>query len=459
MFTAEEIVSETGNSTAPAPKVEELPLPSDFSWGVATAAYQIEGGFQEDGKGPSIWDTFAHLEPSRTNGENGDVACDHYHRYADDVALMSSYGAEVYRFSICWSRIIPLGGRNDPVNEAGIAFYSRLLDSLEASGIEPVVTLYHWDLPEELHRRYRGFLRTDEFRADFTRYADVCFARFGDRVKKWITFNEPYIISIFGYHNGVNAPGRSSKSNEGNSETEPWVVGHSLILAHADAVELYTNRYRDQQNGSISIVLNGDFYEPYDASNDKDVAAAQRRMEFYIGWFADPIYLGRDYPPCMRQQLGNRLPSFTEDDQKLLSEYAAQNSFYGMNHYTSQFARARPGNPDADDYTGHVEELPVNSEGVEIGPLSGVSWLRVTPVQFQKLLGWIWDRYGRPIIVTENGCPCPGESGMSLEKALQDDFRVRYFGLYLDAISRAIHEDGVRVSGYYAWTFIDNYGT
>ena len=180
------------------------------------------------------------------------------------------------------------------------------------------------------------------------------------------------------------------QQQRGTAKTEPWVVGHSLVLAHADAVKLYTNRYRDQQNGSISIVLNGDFYEPYDASSDKDVAAAQRRMEFYIGWFADPIYLGRDYPPCMRQQLGNRLPSFTEDDQKLLSEYSAQNSFYGMNHYTSQFARARPGSPAADDYTGHVEELPINSEGVEIGPLSGVSCC----VSHRSSFGSFWGGYG-----------------------------------------------------------------
>lgn len=172
-------------------------LPPDFEWGFATASYQIEGAVNEDGRGKSIWDTFCHLEPTRTKGADGDVACDHYNRFEEDFDLLSKYGAKAYRFSISWSRIIPLGGRNDPINESGIAFYDKLIDSLLARGITPWVTLYHWDLPQVIHDRYGGWLDVEESQLDFERYAQVCYERFGDRVKNWITLNEPWIVSIF----------------------------------------------------------------------------------------------------------------------------------------------------------------------------------------------------------------------------------------------------------------------
>lgn len=204
------------------------------------------------------------------------------------------------------------------------------------------------------------------------------------------------------------------------------------------------------KKGSISIVLNGNYYEPYDATSYADQAAAQHRMEFYITWFADPVYLGTDYLSCMRSQLGPRLPTFTSAEFSLLHLSASMNGFYGMNHYTSQFARGRTPPPLPDDWTGNVEELPHNSAGVEIGELSRASWLCVAPLQFRKLLSWIWHRYGLPIYVTENGCPCPGEDKMTLKQAVDDSFRSWYFALYLNAISHAIYEDGVSIRGYYA---------
>lgn len=172
-------------------------LPSGFEWGFATAAYQIEGAVNEEGRGKSIWDTFCHLQPTRTKGADGDIACDHYHRYEEDIESLVKYGAKAYRFSISWSRIIPLGGRYDPVNEPGIAFYNKLIDSLLARGITPWITLYHWDLPQGIHDRYGGWLNVEESQLDFERYAKVCYERFGDRVKNWITLNEPWIVSIF----------------------------------------------------------------------------------------------------------------------------------------------------------------------------------------------------------------------------------------------------------------------
>ncbi|KAJ6097923.1 hypothetical protein N7499_002297 [Penicillium canescens] len=458
MFQAKDTVLQADNEewVSEPREVEELPLPPDFFWGTATAAYQIEGGASQDGKGKSIWDTFSHLEPSRTNGENGDVACDHYNRMSEDVDLMASYGVDVYRLSIAWSRVIPSGGRNDPVNEDGISFYNRLIDCLLARNIEPIVTLYHWDVPQELYNRYGAFLNTAEFKADFEQFARLCFSRFGDRVKKWVTYNEPYIISIFGHHSGVLAPGHSAATGH-DTRTEPWRVGHTIIISHAAVVKIYATEFQPAQNGSITIVLNGHFYEPWDANSEEHKAAAQRRLEFYIGWFADPIFLGKDYPSQMRARLGPRLPEFSAEEMRLLRETAPINAYYGMNHYSTKFARALPDPPAEDDCTGNVEEVATNNEGKMLGPVSGMSWLRVTPDGFRKLLNWVWDRYHLPIVITENGCPCPGESQMALEEAVNDTFRIRYFGLYLDAISRAIYEDGIIVQGYCAWSLMDNF--
>ncbi|CAG8944674.1 unnamed protein product [Penicillium salamii] len=453
MFSASDVVTDH-TLTTEFPRVEALPLPKDFAWGTATAAYQIEGGASQDDKGPSIWDIYSHLEPSRTNGENADLACDHYNRTEEDIKLMASLGVDIYRFSIAWSRIIPLGGRNDAINEKGIAFYSNLIDQLLAHGIEPVVTLYHWDVPQGLYDRYRAFLNTKEFQADFGNYARLCFTRFGDRVQKWVTFNEPYIISIFAHLNGTLAPGHCREAGT-DTKTEPWRVGHTIILSHAVVVQMYMNEFHPSQKGQISIVLNGHFYEPYDSENPLDRDAAERRLIFYIGWFGDPVFLGGDYPPAMRAYLGSRLPEFTPEELRLLAHTAPMNAFYGMNHYSTKYARALSDPPAEDDWTGNVEELPIDIHGKEVGPVTGVAWLRVAPNGFRKLLNWVWNRYHLPIIVTENGCPCPGEAVVST--AVKDVLRQRYIGLYLDAISRAIYEDGVPVHGYYVWSLMDNY--
>lgn len=454
MFQATDVVTKYSESIGYHVPVQELPLPQDFRWGTATAAYQIEGGADQGGKGRSIWDTFSHLQPSRTNGEHADVACDHYNLVAEDVDLMSTLDTDVYRFSLSWSRIIPSGGRKDATNEEGIAFYDKLINDLVKHNIEPVVTLYHWDLPQELYDRYRGFLDTDEFRADFIHFARVCFSRFGDRVKKWVTFNEPYIISIFAHLNGTLAPGHCIEQGT-DTKTEPWRVGHTIILSHASVVQLYISEFQPKQDGAISIVLNGHFYEPFNAQDQADIDAAERRMVFYIGWFGDTIFLGQDYPVAMREYLGVRLPTFTSEELELLRLTARNNAFYGMNHYSTKFARQLTDPPADDDWTSNIEEGPVNSDGVEVGPASAQQWLRVAPEGFRKLLRWVWKRYQLPIVITENGCPCVGEEDVQV--AINDAFRQRYFGLYLDAISRAIYQDGIDIRGYYAWSLMDNY--
>ncbi|EPS34571.1 putative beta-glucosidase [Penicillium oxalicum 114-2] len=435
----------------------QAPLPGDFQWGFATASYQIEGAVDEDGRGKSIWDTFCHLEPTRTKGANGDIACDHYHRFDEDFDLLSKYGAKAYRLSLSWSRIIPLGGRNDPINEKGIAFYNQLIDALLARGITPWVTLYHWDLPQRLHDRYGGWLNIEESQLDFERYAKVCYERFGDRVKHWITLNEPWIVSIFGYSTGGNAPGRSStnpQSTEGNSATEPWIVGKALILSHTRAVRLYNKEFRVSQKGQVGISLNGDYYEPWNAQDERDHQAAERRMEFHIGWFANPICLAEDYPECMREQLGDRLPKFTEAEFALLRE--ADVDFYGMNYYTSQFARHCDAPAMEDDYKGNVEEFQENNRGLSVGEPSGVHWLRSTPDLFRKHLTRVYRKYKKPIYITENGCPCPGEDKMEVEEAVNDTYRVRYFQDHINAVALSRSEDGSDIRGYFAWSLLDN---
>ncbi|KAL9564640.1 hypothetical protein ACKAV7_011092 [Fusarium commune] len=410
-------------------------LPKDFTLGFATASYQIEGAVAEDGRGPSIWDVFCHLEPTRTKGANGDVACDHYHRLEEDLDLLKRYGSDMYRFSISWSRVIPLGGRDDPVNEAGIAFYNRVIDGCLKRGITPWVTLYHWDLPQTLHERYGGWLDVEESQKDFERYARLCYERFGDRVKHWITLNEPWIVSIFGYATGGNAPGRSSinpQSTEGDTSTEPWIVGKALIMSHARAVAAYNQDFRASQKGQIGISLNGDYYEPWDSNDPRDSEAAERRMQFHIGWFANPIFLGQDYPKCMRDQLKDRLPQFTSDELNLLR--SAESDFYGMNYYTSQFARHKSSPAPDTDYIGNLDELQTNKAGDPVGLESGLHWLRSCPDLFRKHLTRVYRLYGKPIIITENGCPCPGEDKMTREESVQDEYRIKYFEDHLDAI-------------------------
>jgi beta-glucosidase/6-phospho-beta-glucosidase/beta-galactosidase len=229
---------------------------STDSW----ARYQIEGSPAADGRGPSIWDTFCKIPGKIADGSSGDVACDSYRRTAQDIDLLQKTGAKAYRFSISWSRVVPLGGRNDPVNEAGLQYYVKFVDDLLAAGIVPFVTLFHWDLPDELDKRYGGLLNKDEFVADYARYARVVFEAMGDRVKHWITFNEPFCSAVLGYSVGCFAPGRTSdrtKSAVGDSSTEPWIVGHNILLAHATAVQIYREEFKSKNGGQIGITLNG----------------------------------------------------------------------------------------------------------------------------------------------------------------------------------------------------------
>lgn len=420
------------------------------------SSYQIEGAVDEDGRGPSIWDTFCAIPGKIADGSSGATACDSYHRTAEDIALLKSVGATAYRFSLSWSRIIPLGGRNDPVNQKGLDYYVHLVDELLAAGIEPFITLYHWDLPDALDKRYGGLLHRTEFPLDFAHYARVVF-RALPKCKHWITFNEPWCSSILGYSTGYFAPGHCSdrsKSAVGDSSREPWLVGHNLLVAHGRAVQVYRDEFQRADGGEIGITLNGDGTYPWDPEDPRDVEAADRKIEFAISWFADPIYFGK-YPDSMLAQLGDRLPTWTDEERALVQ---GSNDFYGMNHYTANYIRHVDGTPPADDFLGNLETLFYSKVGECIGPETQSFWLRPNPRGFRELLVWLSKRYGFPkIYVTENGTSLKGENDMEVEQIVEDDFRVEYFDGYVKAMAQASQEDGVNVKGYLAWSLMDNF--
>ncbi|CRG89300.1 beta-glucosidase [Talaromyces islandicus] len=427
-------------------------LPADFAWG-----YQIEGAYDEDGRLPSIWDTFSKTPGKVEDGTNGDVACDSYHRTHEDIEILKQYGAQVYRFSLSWPRIIPLGGRNDPVNAKGLAFYSKFIDDLHAAGIEPIITLYHWDLPDELLRRYGGALNQAEFVADYANYARIVFKEFGHKVKHWITFNEPWCSSVLGYNTGKHAPGRTSdrtKNPVGDGAREPWIVGKTLLVAHGTAVDIFRKEIKPTHGGEIGITLNGDWAEPWDPEDPADIEACERKIEFAISWFADPIYHGK-YPDSMVKQLGDRLPAFTPEEIALVK---GSNDFYGMNHYCANYIRHREGEPVPDDAAGNLDHLFEDKFGNPIGPETNCEWLRPNAIGFRRLLKWLSDRYGYPkIYVTENGTSIKGENDLPLQELLEDDFRVQYYSDYIGAMTDASAIDGVNVKMYMAWSLLDNY--
>lgn len=415
-------------------------FPNDFLWGVATSAYQIEGASNEDGKGPSIWDAFVTIPGKIKNAETGNMACDHYHRFEEDVQLMKNMGVKAYRFSISWSRIMPKG--KDEINEAGIEFYSKLIDCLLVAGIQPWVTLYHWDLPLTLQLEEDGWLgKTISNR--FADYANLCFERFGGRVKHWITLNEPWVAAMLGHGQGVFAPGRTSNS-------EPYLAAHHMILAHAKAVKLYREKYGFQK-GKIGIANNCDWREPL-TKNAQDQEAAVRALEFFLGWFADPVFKG-DYPKSMKERLGKRLPKFTEEEKNLIK---GSSDFFGLNHYTTMYAAHDDGTVSDGNVYGNGGISEDQDVSLSLDPnweYTTMNWA-VVPWGCQKMLEWIAKRYGNPdIYITENGC---SYSDAVMDGEITDDKRVAFFKGYLEACKNAINQ-GVQLKGYFAWSLMDNF--
>ncbi|HET8656748.1 MAG TPA: GH1 family beta-glucosidase [Longimicrobiaceae bacterium] len=417
-----------------------LRFPDGFIWGSATSSYQIEGAWREGGRGPSIWDAFSHTPGKTLNGDTGDVACDHYHRFREDVGLMAEVGLPAYRFSIAWPRIQP-AGTGEP-NPEGIRFYSELIDALLARGLTPWVTLYHWDLPVALQMEHDGWLnpRMADLFAD---YARICFEHFGDRVKNWITFNEAWVTAVLGYGQGVFAPGRVSNS-------EPYRAAHEMLRAHGRAVDVYRREFQASQGGVIGITNNCDWREPR-GDSPEDREAAERALEFYLGWFADPIYRG-DYPASMRERVGERLPAFSDEDRALIR---GSSDFFGLNHYTTSYAAHAPGGGAAERFgnAGLAEDQDVELSSDPAWPKTEMGW-SIVPWGLRKLLGWIDARYGHPpIVITENGCAFDDRP---VNGVVADEPRIAFLESYLAECHRAI-ENGVDLRGYFVWSLLDNF--
>ncbi|WP_088960932.1 GH1 family beta-glucosidase [Micromonospora purpureochromogenes] len=395
-------------------------FPAGFRWGVSTSAYQIEGGADADGRGPSIWDTFAHTPGRIVDGSTGDVACDHYHRHGEDVALMAGLGISAYRFSIAWPRVQP--GGTGAANPAGLDFYDRLVDDLLAAGIDPVATLFHWDLPQPLEDA-GGWLNRDTAHR-FAEYADLVAARLGDRVKLWITLNEPFIHMSLGHGTGVHAPGRFLLF-------DALPVAHHQLLGHGLAVAAL----RARSTSGVAIANN---YSPVRllGGTDADRAAGAAYDTLHNRLFTDPL-LGRGYPP------GFEGAPVRDGDLDII---AAPIDVLGVNYYNPTGIRApEEGAP-----------LPFEMVPLEGYPRTGFDW-PVVPEGLRELLTWLHDTYGEalpPIQITESGCAyddVPGADGR-----VHDPERIAYLDGHLRAVRAAI-DDGVDVTGYFVWSLLDNW--
>jgi beta-glucosidase len=400
-------------------------FPPTFTWGAATAAYQIEGAVREDGRGESIWDRFCRTPGAIANGDTGDVACDHYHRWRDDIALMQALGLNAYRFSVAWPRIIPDG--RGVVNERGLDFYDRLVDGLLAAGITPWVTLYHWDLPQTLEDE--GGWPNRETAGAFVAYVEAVVRRLGDRVKRWITLNEPWCSSILGYERGEHAPGK-------RNTRLALRAAHTLLLAHGMAASTIRALWPDAQIG-ISHILT----PTYPASADPlDVAAAARYDAAYNRWYLDPIF-GRGYPGEMRAWHRHDVPQTPASDFDLI---AAPIDFLGVNHYFPAIVA----HDETDPYLRLRRVLPAGAEVTAMG------WM-VQPSAFGDLLTRLHRDYGGvDLVVTENGAAYrdpPPFGGRVV-----DPPRVRYLAGYLAEAARAIAA-GVPLRGYFVWSLLDNF--
>ncbi|WJX51701.1 Beta-glucosidase 12 [Trifolium repens] len=410
-------------------------FPKGFIFGTSSSSYQYEGAANEGGRGESIWDSYTHKNPEKIlDRSNGDVAVDQYHRYQDDVAIMKYMNTDAYRFSISWPRILPKGKVSAGINKEGIKYYNNLINELLTNGLIPFVTLFHWDLPQALQDEYNGFLSPDIIN-DFRDYADICFREFGDRVKHWITLNEPHSYSM---------------------GTEPYMASHNQLLAHAAAVKIYRSNYQASQKGSIGITLNCHWFLPF--SNDKlDHQAAQRALDFMFGWFMQPLTIG-EYPQSMVSFVGNRLPKFTKEQSKML---IGTFDFIGINYYTSNYAANIPYSNNDTTKPTYFKDTHVNltteRNGIPIGPRAASPWLFVYPRGIQELLLYTKTKYNNPLIyITENGMDEINDPMLSLEESLKDTYRIDYYYRHLYYISSAI-KHGVKVEGYFAWSLLDNF--
>ncbi|KAL9260135.1 Beta-glucosidase 11-like protein, partial [Drosera capensis] len=416
-------------------------FPVGFVFGSGTSAYQVEGAAGEDGRTPSIFDTYAHSQPWL--GGNGDIACDGYHKYKEDVQLMVDTGLDVYRFSISWPRLIPYG--RGPVNPKGLKYYNNLINELISHGIQPHVTLLHADVPQALEDEYGGFLDR-KFVNDFTAYAEVCFREFGDRVLYWTTFNEGNIFTLGGYDFGQSPPLRCSfpfgfNCRGGNSTTEPYIVAHNMLLAHASAAKLFKKKYQAKQCGFIGINLFGVNAVPYTNSTE-DLIASKRAHDFFLG-FMDPMVYG-DYPQIMKKNVGLRLPAFSEEESLLLK---GSFDFIGLNHYFSFYVKDNPSSLSWQlrDFNADMGVATI----YDFDSHDSTGGFPVMESGMQALLEYFKQVYGNPpIYIHENG------QRTYRNTSLADTSRVEYLHSFIGSLLDAIR-NGSNARGYFTWSFMD----
>ncbi|KAM9629680.1 lactase/phlorizin hydrolase [Morphnus guianensis] len=422
-------------------------FPEDFTWGVSSSAYQVEGGWDADGKGPSIWDNFTHVPGNIKNNDTGDIACDSYNKVEEDIYLLRALGVKNYGFSLSWSRIFP-SGRNNSINSHGVDYYNRLIDGLVANNITPIVTLYHWDLPQALQDI--GGWESSTLIDLFDSFADFCFQTFGDRVKFWITFNEPQVIAWFGYGVGAFPP------NVNDPGSAPYRVAHILLKAHATVYHTYDDKYRASQGGVIALCPNIDWVEPKTPSDPRDIEAADRYLQFLVGWFTHPIFKNGDYPEVMKWKVGNRselqnlpssrLPVFTAEEREYIRGTA---DVFCFNTYTSKIVthattRLRP--------FSYMYDQEVLTKVDSSWPSSAITDHRAVAWGLRRLLNWIKEEYGNPpIYIIENGV------GIKTKSDIDDNARIFYYKTYIDEALKAYKLDGVNLRGYNAWSFMDTF--
>lgn len=419
-------------------------FPANFLWGAATAAYQVEGAHDADGKGLSNWDVYAHLPGTTYMGTNGDVAADHYHRFKEDVALMAELGMKSYRFSVSWPRLFPTG--RGEINEAGVQFYSDLIDELLKYGIEPMLTLYHWDLPQALQDDIGGW-ESREIIDAFNDYARLCFERFGDRVKLWATFNETIVFIGHGYLTGMHPPGVKDPKRA-------IQACHHVFLAHAKAVESFRAMHIAGDIGFVNVM------QPHDpiSQRPEDVTACDFAEDCFTHWFFDPVLKG-EYPAKLlaQAQAAFGVPVFAPGDAELLKNNICD--FVGLNYYKREMVAA---NPDVDSFSMNTSGQ--KGSGREMGWKGLFKFVRnpngvytdwdweIYPQGLTDAIQRIQRRYGHvPIYITENGL---GAKDPIVDGKILDQPRIDYLRDHIQAIGDAIAQ-GADVRGYYPWSFID----
>lgn len=402
-------------------------FPDGFLWGAATSAYQIEGAWNVDGKGESIWDRFTHTPYKVANGDTGDVACDHYHRVPQDVALMKELGLQTYRFSISWPRVLPEG--RGAVNPKGLDFYDRLVDQLLAADILPNATLYHWDLPQALQDL--GGWPNRDITDWFAEYARVMFDRLGDRVPMWSTHNEPWVVAFVGYATGRHAPGICDYS-------QAYQAAHHLLLSHGKTVQLFR---QGGYQGKIGIVLNLSPFVPA-SDTQADRAACQRAYEENASLFLEPIFHGR-YPAALFDWIAAHRPHVQAGDMATIHQPV---DFVGVNYYMTHAV--------AHDVNGTLLKTASKMVSAPGWGRTEMNW-EVNPPGLTAVLRDLKEKYGNPpLIVTENGCALrdtPDENGFVYDRG-----RVNFIREHLLAIHQAI-QAGADVRGYYVWSLMDNF--